>query len=91
MVARPQYLAFVSLMKCVVSFIFQRFSKKPSLCLNHGNPELQMFITTVCTQLTDHSFFVFSEQIKVSVNDFIIKAAAVTLKVSIVKIPNSSS
>lgn len=28
-------------------------------------------------------FFVLSEQIKVSVNDFIIKAAAVTLKVSI--------
>ena len=37
------------------------------------NPALKLFFS-----------FVFSEQIKVSVNDFIIKAAAVTLKVSIV-------
>lgn len=37
------------------------------------------------TELTDCFFLSLSEQIKVSVNDFIIKAAAVTLKVSIVE------
>lgn len=39
------------------------------------------------TQHLSHCLlFVFAEEIKVSVNDFIIKAAAVTLRVSIVTV-----
>lgn len=44
-----------------------------------------MLILFVLISFINYFFLVFTEQIKVSVNDFIIKAAAVTLKVSSVQ------
>lgn len=43
---------------------------------------IQISGSDVCVTEITYSFFLFSEEIKVSVNDFIIKAAAVALKVS---------